>query len=326
MEQSPARPLTQSRLDDASTKFATLSTGETDDPDSQALFSRALDIPEIATRARATQEPGLEGTLEHWARRSPMHAPAFDHASLALTSATDALNALYLLYVQARAIPTFATFPLIRQAAESGLLSRWLLSDPTPRGMLERGFAAEWRSLLERRTFLDNMIAAGAVEPALIPKLRQDVSDQYRAAVEKGRIHDLFQSNGKRKGDKELPLRMKVPTGTNLFAEVAGPTPFTDMRWLFNMLSGVAHGLAWANLAAAKHTIIREYLSPDEDGVPRRSAVVTSQSDPNAGTQLITLNIALAQVLGAIDRFNESRLLLAPAKSATMPSSDRPAR
>lgn len=278
----------ESRFDSAKSRSREVSIN---DPTWQHINALPIFIERIGKLSE-----GHPSAMRLWAVRNKPADGAFNHAHFALNSARDALVSLYSEVVKAQTITPSSVFLLLRQACEAALIARWLLLDTTTRGLLSRGFAAEWRDMEEYERFIQHMIDAGAIESTQVRRMRHKASQERVRLVTLGKEHRLFKQGTQKPN-------LKLPTGTGLFSCVVGPAPHTDMRWLFNILSGAAHGKTWASLLLARHEIVKEYLDYTPAGLPMRSEIVQARTDPNLEAMLFPIQVTILQVSAAIDQF-----------------------
>lgn len=293
-------------------RFMAQRTGTThDDPNMELLLSAIIHIPAVMETANGLNGGWTPGTLEHWARNTPVAKYAFDYAGQALNVATDGLTGIYAEIVLALAMPNFALLTLARQVSESALRARWLLDDLTPNGLVTRGYAVAWQEAATQRTFTHQAIDYGLITSKDEPAARQKVSDRSAELTVDGRAHRLL----KRKDGKELPI-VTMPVMTELFRDIrngpVGPSGNQDMRWLYSLLSGVAHGRTWAAIHASIPTIVQEYLNYTDDGI-KPSGTVLARSDPSTMNIVLAIQVGLLNTLDAIGCFQRARQLTAPA-------------
>jgi hypothetical protein len=307
-DEAPLGPLTQESVDQARETFEALTTGESQSPETQKLIRYIVEFPRMVREIRSATNGVPPGQLQRWATANPPADGAFNHAVMCLNTAADALVAIYAEVVKAQMLSASTIFTLTRQGTEAALTARWLLGDLTVNGMIQRGFAADWADMLEESSFVANMVEAGAVEPSELGPLRARVSARKVRLEDRGRAHGLL----KKVNSHWAPL-LPLPSGRGLFKDVSGPDSFTDMRWVFNLLSGVAHGKAWATLASSRQEILSEYLNFLPDGQALPSGIVLTKSDPNAGAMILPLQLMMLQIIDAQARLHAAHTAPAPA-------------
>lgn len=313
-EQQNTSGVTHEQWAQARAKFLSLSTGATDasDPNMALLVHAMAKIPdtvEAVNRLGGGWEPG---SLEHWARNTPVAKYAFDYAGMALNVATDGLTALYAEIVLAEVLPAYALLTLARQVNEGALRARWLLGDLSINGLVTRGFAAAWQEHKTQATYARQLIEYGLVREEQVPARRQTVSDRYTELVNEGRAHRLLQTSKRR---KQLEPKVPIPHMSELFASVAGPPGpkgSRDMRWMYSLLSGVAHGRGWAAVSASNSAILREYVNYSDEGNVTQSGVVLAKADPNSMHIMLAIQVGLTNTLDVIVKMREARQLPAP--------------
>lgn len=197
-------------------KFMAQRTGTTEhDPNMELLFSAIIHVPAVMETANGLNGGWMPGTLEHWARNTPVAKYAFDYAGQALNVATDGLTGIYAMIALAHAMPNFSLLTLARQVSESALRSRWLLDDLTPNGLVTRGYAVAWQEAFTQRTYTHQAIDYGLLSAKDEPAARQKVSDRFAELATEGRAHRLL----KRMGGHEQPALM-MPVMTELFRDI----------------------------------------------------------------------------------------------------------
>jgi hypothetical protein len=288
--------------------FVELRTGSVSNSTSDALVRIVAALPPVCHELRTESVSGRPGGLQRWAAATPPADGVFDHAAISINTCTDAMIAVYAEVIEAGMINSSTIFTLCRQGIESALLARWLLSDTDPQRLIARGFLARWHDLQEETDFFTNMSSAGAVEPSHVDPYRQKLARRHSELIALGREHRLV----RRDGQRWLPTE-KFPSGRALFGKVRGPEPHTDMRWLFNLLSGVAHGKAWASLSTTRHEVVKEYLNVSELGVRAPSGVVLARSNPSAETMVLPLQVMLLQATDVLGKVRLVRAAPAPA-------------
>jgi hypothetical protein len=151
------------------------------------------------------------------------------------------------------------------------------------------------------------MIEANAANPDQLPSIKVEQARRHVELVSLGQGHQLL----KREGSDWTP-KTKCPGQTELFTSVHGSSRFGDMRWLYNLLSGVAHGLAWASIGASRQEVVLEYLNYNSEGQPSASGVVLSKSHPDAFIAWLSLRVAILQVEDVLNKFAQARQLPPP--------------
>lgn len=306
--------ITQDQWDAARQQFSALSTETTEPGPSMDLLTKALVyIPGVMDRVRALADGWVPGSLEHWARLTPVAVHAFDYAAVALNVAADGLGAVYGQIVVASSLPAHAMFTLARQAAEAALRARWLLGDLSPEQLITRGFAAAFEDFKATQKFVDESIAYGLMTPQQGRDERHRLSERRSHLMEEGRAHGLIH---RPKQPTDLRPRVTVPDVKKLFEDAVGPRgPMgnTDMRWMYSLMSGVAHGRAWATMSTTATSVVREYLRYSDDGSAAASGIVVAKSDPHTTFIAMAVMTGAICTLDALSKFDSTRSTPAPS-------------
>jgi hypothetical protein len=301
----PIEPKSQLSLEESLRIFSSLSN-VTDEPSigDQTFQKSLLNIPLLLQAIRDVSGSMDSDSLAGWYRTNKPFDMAFNHASLALTTAGDALTALYSQVFLAKTLTSYAPLVLIRQACESALLSRWLIEDLTAAQILDRGFAIEWFNATESVRFSNNFINAGVVEHSAKDKVTSRARNRMEDVLKLGHKYRLLKQN---KSDYQ-PI-FTFSGFKDLFKDVNSNTAFNDMVWAYNLMSGVNHGLEWALMSVVDHRITKEYSTTNELGDKIPSGVVSHENLPRVESFTIPLHLALIQVSAAIANFKRAQMI-----------------
>lgn len=293
---------------DARAVFGRLATGTTaDDPNGWMLAKAMVHIPALVAAINDRSGSWSPGGLEHWGRGTPVVRYAFDHATMALSAAADGLTGMYAMVVVGAALPSHAVITLARQVCEGALRARWILGDLSVEQLTARGYAAAVEDLCQQAKFVDAALAYGLMGADDAKSERRKNAEARARLISEGRAHDLIH---RPRSANDLRPRVKVPSKSALFQDVPGPigpAGDRDLRWMYALMSGAAHGLSWAVIAGSLASVVREYLNYTDDGTVTPSGVVVTRTDPN--TLLIALCAMTAVISGldALDKFNTAR-------------------
>lgn len=300
------------RWAEARERFMAQRSGSTDGDQNMELLTAALvHVPAVVDTVNALHGAWAEGTLEHWARTTPVAQYAYDYSGTALNVAVDGLTGIYALVVLGQALPTFSVLTLARQVNEGSLRARWILGDLTADGLVRRGFAAAWEEAHFQRGHTHNAIAYGLIAADQEASSRQKMSDRSVQLVMEGRSHRLLRKS--RNGDW-APV-VPLPTMTDLFRSMdgahTGPKGNHDMRWMYSLLSGVAHGRTWAAMSGSVTKVLEEYIAYTDGGIAS-TGNVNARTDPDTLMISLAVQVGLYNTIEAIGNVQRGRLLPAP--------------
>jgi hypothetical protein len=299
---------------DARERFMAQRSGTTDgDPNIQLLAAALVHVPAILDTVNALHSAWAEGSLEHWARTTPVAQYAYDYAGTALNVAVDGLTGIYALVVLGEALPTFSVLTLARQANEGSLRSRWILGDLTADGLVRRGFAAAWEEAHSQRTHTLNAIDYGLIASEEESASRQKVSDRIVKLTSEGRAHRLLKRNSKGAWVPDLQLPSMTDLFKNMVGAHTGPKGNHDMRWMYSLLSGVAHGRTWAAMAGSVANVLEEYIAYTDNGIAS-TGNVNARTDPNTLTIALAVQVGLFNTIEAIGDVQSGRDLPGPSR------------
>lgn len=193
-------------------------------------------------------QPGSE-LAEDDATLAPFH---LSHAvTVASTHAFDHLDTLRLLLVEAKSVPPYASYTLLRAAIENAATALYLVA---PQDRQER----------VRRRLL--MVAQDAADSDTVTKLIDPAHDGKKLADRRAMVEKIGVAAGLTKGDvlgKGPSWRTIIRTAGEVSSLDADEVPLL----LWHALSGVAHGQIWADLAVLKKTEVEPTQGVNEDGV-----------------------------------------------------------
>lgn len=211
--------------------------------------------PEYYERFDAVMESGFQNLVE---RQSPAVLDEYQESAIAaatsyLGASINSLRTLELLIIDRSTNPvslknltTMGTAGITRQIVEPMIWSDWLLNSSTLEELRIRGYAAIWENASEANKYAEAIHA-----PDLASK-----REMFQVIIREG--HNLgFIAVGKKK-----PI-VKFPNATPQFASNAFPeqliqglqqhygTNIQNAEWVYRWLSGLTHGMIWANTPQA---------------------------------------------------------------------------
>ena len=186
------------------------------------LRVQALTLHDPADGSVAAAEMAAEPKVER----------AYIQARALLVCALDHLNTLRILVVDARVVPVYAHFTLLRAALEPALQARWVVAG-SALDRLARGFALEFENYEELRKF-ENSLGDGELAGRRINELL--------TAAEQLELTTSTVAG-------KLRLRTTVPPYIDLLKVLPQADPKAtsehDDSWVYRFLSGYAHAKAW---------------------------------------------------------------------------------
>lgn len=237
-------------------------TGEVNQEEGADFLEYLLAATPIV-EAAASVLPPQSGTIEQWARDTPLARSAFDYAGLSIGAAADALHALQLMVIKGGGITSLSGYTLLRQAAEGAALSWWCLRDPTPRGLTAAGLAVAWQDASDRLQFAESVRSESEVAAAKAVR---------RELLGHGRAQRLLTSNNR------TPACMQ-PRWTRLFEQIQFGED--NLLWYYRSLSGAAHSRAWAQLGMTKQRETQVHVKISPEGNVEPTGVVVLETGPN---------------------------------------------
>ncbi len=278
---------------DALRKFDSLTNVSDSSSEMQDLYSRCLLIPDLCIQIQKAVEASSQFTskIKLLLPKSSQELidTAISQSSIALGVSGDSLLTLFNVIIKTKNLPRYSTWILLRNVSESALYARWLSNSNDLRTLIDKGYTAKFHSLEEQIRFLNNTKHAN-----------QEVTDTFNAQDFK--VRQIFQTHislGKELGllssNREAPI-LERPSSTSLFQNVHGPVGMQDVRYLFNVMSGVVHGLDWATQFVSKTETIKTWEEATVTGMKKLAAV---KSVGNPGGLVLILNISLLQVMDA---------------------------
>lgn len=295
------KPRNQLSPEESLAKFNNLHSGSTNIENEGDFLRNLLNVPLLLEAIQKVSGDLNSDSIEAWYRFNEPFDMAFNHASLALSASGDALMALYSQVIVGKSITSYSPLVLLRYACESALLSRWLLNDLSAGEILRRGFAIEWKNAQESSIFFNNLVSSKTARPTSIEGLQERSTERLNSATKIGLEFKLL---------KEEKGRLKpffgFPGYKELFKDVNTSTQYNDMVWIYNLMSGVSHGLEWALMSVVHHTIEQEYERKDSFGQTHKTGVIHHRNDPNLETFSFPLNLAFLQVSEAIQNFSKA--------------------
>jgi hypothetical protein len=198
------------------------------------ITGRLNKVPALRLRVQALTlddpDEGSAAAVEMTAE--PEVERAYIQARALLVCALDHLNTLRILVVDARVVPAYAHFTLLRGALEPALHARWVVASSAP-DRLTRGFALEFENYEERRKFEDSL-GEGVLA-------RQRIDELLAAAEQLGLTTSTAAGS--------LRLTTTVPAYIDLLKLLPRADPEAtsehDDSWVYRFLSGYAHAKAW---------------------------------------------------------------------------------
>lgn len=199
------------------------------------IIGRLDMVPALRLRVQALtlEEPQDGSAAAAEMDAEPQVRRAYILARALLVCALDHLNTLRILVVEARVVPAYAHFTLLRGALEPALHARWVVAGSAPDRLL-RGFALEFENYEERRKFEDSLGEG--------PVARQRIGELLAGAEQLGLTRSTEAGT--------VRLRITVPSYIDLLKALPGGDAEAasehDDNWVYRFLSGYAHAKVWA--------------------------------------------------------------------------------
>lgn len=281
--------------------FNRLISDSTNSTSEKDFINSLLNVPILLDAIQNVSGNLNEDSVEAWYRFNKPFDMAFNHASLALSAAGDALLALYSQVIVGKSVTSYSPLVLLRYACESALLSRWLLNDLSAQEILRRGFAIEWKNAKEANTFHNNLIASNSARSDAIGGLKERAEKRLESTMAIGLEYKLL-----REYRGEMVPIYGFPGPKELFKDVNTSTQYNDMVWIYNLMSGVSHSLEWALMSVVHHSVKHEYERTDSSGEIHKTGVIHHRNDPNLELFTFPLHLAVLQVSEAIQNFSKA--------------------
>lgn len=204
------------------------------DAATRQITGRLNKVPALRLRVQALTlgDPDEGSAAAAEMAADPEVERAYIQARALLVCALDHLDALRILVVDARVVPAYAHFTLLRGALEPALHARWVVAG-SARDRLAHGFALEFENYEERRKVEDSL-GEGVLA-------RQRIDELLGAAEQLGLTTSTAAGT--------LRLSTAVPSYIGLLKVPPradpGATSEHDHSWVYRFLSGYAHAKAW---------------------------------------------------------------------------------
>lgn len=211
------------------------------------IIGRLDMVPALRLRVqRLTLEAPQDGSAAAVEMEAePEARRAYILARALLVCALDHLNTLRIVVGEARVVPAYAHFTLLRGALEPALHARWVIAGSAP-DRLARGFALEFENYEERRKF------EGSLGEGLLA--RQRIGELLAVAEQLGLTKSTDAG--------AVRLRTTVPSYIDLLRVLPGADPEAasehDDSWVYRFLSGYAHAKAWATTLGMGQVVTQE--------------------------------------------------------------------
>lgn len=277
--------------------FNSLSTGNASLEQHLHLMQQVARIPnflrDIDNRTDLWHENSYEGEI----RSDRIATMALDHSGLAFVNGRDALCTIYAVVGKADVLPSTSLATLARQALESGLVSRWILGDMQIETLRKHGYAAAWKDFQRRIQFVKSAVASGSISQENLSNWKSKLADTKSDLLKLGAASKLMKS-GK---NNDLRPKQILPNFTELTRSVETPMGTLDIGWLYSVLSGLAHGTAWAILSATQLEVVLDHLKTDSAGKRVSAGHSYTKINPLTNTAAMAISIAMHQLQSVYD-------------------------
>ncbi len=272
--------------------FASLSTGNVSSDEHLHLLRQVENIPNfirgIDYQAVRWDEKSFEGEI----RRDEIATMALDHSGISFLNARDALVTIFAVVGKANVVPSISLATLARQALEAGLVSRWILGDLQIDTLRSRGYAAAWSDYQRSLQFFDSAVSSGSIAQATLLNWKSKLAKTKNELLEFGRVAKFVKS-GK---NNELSPRQTLPSFSELTKSVETQTGTLNIKWLYSVLSGLAHGATWAVLAATELDVVLDHLKTDSSGKRVSAGHSLTNFLPRTNIVAMASSIAMHQI------------------------------